>query len=161
MASHKDLSFETKGLLADKEAAYEFLREYGGLEIADRIRRLREEHDLTQADLATALETTQSAVARLEDEDYRRYSLVTLQRVAKIFGLWPSVAFEPYQRAVDRVLAGHDIGAVRDYTGGLIQLPPASRPLQHVCEFNLRSSYSAFEPATAREEQTAAVGSIS
>ncbi len=92
-----------------EEAAYEFLREYAGLEIADKIRSLREAHDLTQADFAVTPGTSQSAVARLEGVDYRKYSLATLQRVAEAFNLWPSVVFEPYQTVIGHILAGRDI----------------------------------------------------
>lgn len=114
MARDRALSFNLKELLADKEAAHEFLREYAGLEIADKIRILRESHDLTQADLAETLGTTQSAIARLEDVEYRKYSLATLQRVAEAFNLWPSVVFELYQTVIARILAGRDIGDRQD-----------------------------------------------
>ncbi len=99
------LSLDLSDLLADKETAYEFLREYTGLEIADNIRRLREDRDLTQARLAETLGTTQSVVARLEDEGYRRYSLTTLQKIAEAFDLWPTIVFEPYQRVIHRAVA--------------------------------------------------------
>jgi transcriptional regulator with XRE-family HTH domain len=98
------LSFDLSGLLADKKAAYEFLREYTGLEIADNIRRLREGSGLTQTQLAEALNTTQSVVARLEDEDYRRYSLTTLQKVAEAFDVWPTIVFEPFRGVIHRIV---------------------------------------------------------
>jgi transcriptional regulator with XRE-family HTH domain len=98
------LSLDLSDLLADKETAYEFLREYTGLGIADDIRRLREDRDLTQSRLAEILGTTQSVVARLEDADYRRYSLTTLQKIAEAFDLWPTIVFEPYQRVIHRAV---------------------------------------------------------
>lgn len=109
MARNRPLSFNLRELLADKEAAYEFLREYAGLAIADKIRSLRAEHNLKQADLAQLLGTTQSAVARLEDEDYRKYSLSTLQKIAEVVDLWPTVVFEPYQAVIGRILSGREM----------------------------------------------------
>jgi transcriptional regulator with XRE-family HTH domain len=98
------LSLKLSDLLADKETAYEFLHEYTGLEIADNIRRLREDRGLTQARLAETLGTTQSVVARLEDKGYRRYSLTTLQKIAEAFDRWPSIVFEPYQQVIHRAV---------------------------------------------------------
>lgn len=102
------LSFGLSSLLEDKEAAYEFLREYTGLELADTIRKLRAKNRLTQSQLAEILGTTQSAVARLEDKGYRKYSLATLQRVAEAFDVWPTVILERYERVLARIVSGDE-----------------------------------------------------
>ncbi len=52
-------------------------------QIARQIRELRMEANLSQADLAELLHTSQSAVARLEDADYEGNSVEKLQQVAE------------------------------------------------------------------------------
>jgi transcriptional regulator with XRE-family HTH domain len=43
--------------------------------------------DLTQAELAKKIGTTQSVISRLEDADYRGHSLAMLRRIAEALGL--------------------------------------------------------------------------
>lgn len=58
--------------------------EYENLRIGELIRRLREEHHMSQEQLAKRLSTTKSAISRLENHaDSVRLS--TLERVAKVF----------------------------------------------------------------------------
>jgi len=52
-------------------------------QIARQIRELRMEAGLSQADLASLLKTSQSAIARLEDADYEGNSVEKLQQVAE------------------------------------------------------------------------------
>ena len=59
-------------------------QEYENLRIGELIRNLREEHHLSQEQLAKRLNTTKSAISRLENHaDSIRLS--TLERVAKVF----------------------------------------------------------------------------
>lgn len=59
-------------------------QEYENLRIGELIRHLREEHHMSQEQLATRLNTTKSAISRLENHaDSIRLS--TLERVAKVF----------------------------------------------------------------------------
>ncbi len=51
-------------------------------QVARQIRALRSQLNITQADLAKLLGTSQSAVARLEDADYEGNSIENLQKVA-------------------------------------------------------------------------------
>ncbi len=58
---------------------------YEGLEkarIAIEITLFREKKGFTQAKLAELTGTSQSAIARLEDPDYKCYSLSTLRKIA-------------------------------------------------------------------------------
>ncbi len=155
MAGDNALSFKLAELLSDKEAAYEFLREYSGLAIADAIRSIRDAHDLTQADLAQMLGTTQSAVARLEDEEYRNYSLSTLTRIAETFNLWPTVKFEQYDVVLSRILSG-DLQA--DQQSSAIEMPYVSNwPVDvYTNETQASSAKSALEPLAAQEQKAAA-----
>ena len=53
------------------------------LRLGDRIRALREEADLTQAQLAKRIGTQPSQICRIEDADYRGHSVETLRRIAE------------------------------------------------------------------------------
>ena len=73
--------------LKDKEFEKSF---YEGLEkarIAIEISLFREKKCLTQAKLAELIGTSQSAIARLEDTDYKAYSLSTLRKIADALDL--------------------------------------------------------------------------
>ncbi|MBI2600457.1 helix-turn-helix transcriptional regulator [Candidatus Daviesbacteria bacterium] len=52
-------------------------------DIAFQIRDLREKAGLTQKKLAEMVGTKQSNIARIEDADYTRYTLTTLEKVTK------------------------------------------------------------------------------
>lgn len=52
-------------------------------DIAFQIRDLREKAGLTQKQLAELVGTKQSNIARIEDADYTRYTLTTLEKVTK------------------------------------------------------------------------------
>ena len=79
-----------------KKLYYDELNHLG---LAHRIAELREKCGLTQAELARKVGTTQAGSSRLENPNYRNYSLRTLEKVA--FGLKGrlKVDFEKEQRA--------------------------------------------------------------
>lgn len=69
---------------------------YEGLEkarVAVEIAYFREKRGLTQAELAKQVNTSQSAIARLENPDYKGYSINTLRKVADALGLELVVSF--------------------------------------------------------------------
>ena len=69
-------------------------QEYENLRIGELIRNLREEHHLSQEQLAKRLNTTKSAISRLENHaDSIRLS--TLERVAKAFDRKVKISIEP------------------------------------------------------------------
>ena len=70
-------------------------RETLNCRVARMIYTARKQAGLTQAQLADAIGTTQSVIARLEDADYRGHSLSMLQRIAKALHCRVTVAFEP------------------------------------------------------------------
>ncbi len=55
--------------------------------IAAQVRLLREQHGWDQATLAKKIGTTQSVISRLENPNYGRYNMATLQKLANIFDL--------------------------------------------------------------------------
>ncbi len=56
-------------------------REIAKLRLGERIRDAREAKDLTQAQLARIVGTTQSAIARLEAAEYTNFKLETLLKI--------------------------------------------------------------------------------
>lgn len=69
------------------------------MSLGDKIRKLREEHCLTQKELADRIQTHASAISRLESAEYDGHSVDTLRRIAEAFGLLLLVDFiEPDRR---------------------------------------------------------------
>ena len=54
--------------------------------IAEQIRQLRRKKNLTQAQLAELVNTSQSVIARLESSKYNRFSMPTLTKIAAALG---------------------------------------------------------------------------
>jgi ribosome-binding protein aMBF1 (putative translation factor) len=79
-----------------KKAYYD---EIGRLRLAQRIVELRERRGLTQAQLADRVGTTQAGISRLENPNYRNYSLTTLEKVANALGVRLKVELEESQKA--------------------------------------------------------------
>jgi DNA-binding XRE family transcriptional regulator len=73
--------------------------ELGRLRLAHRIAELRERCGLTQAQLAEKVGTTQAGISRLENPNYRNYSLTTLEKVAAALGARLKVELEERSRA--------------------------------------------------------------
>lgn len=65
------------------------------MELGLKIRRLRREAGLTQAQLAKRIGTQPSAISRLEDADYDGHSIQTLAKAADALGMRLIVDFEP------------------------------------------------------------------
>ena len=73
--------------------------ELGRLRLAQRIAELRERCGLTQAQLADKVGTTQAGISRLENPNYRYYSLATLEKVAVALGARLRVELETPSKA--------------------------------------------------------------
>ena len=73
--------------------------ELGRLRLAYRITELREKCGLTQAQLAEKVGTTQAGISRLENPNYRNYSLTTLEKVAVALGARLKVELTEASRA--------------------------------------------------------------
>ena len=73
--------------------------ELGRLRLAHRITELREKSGLTQAQLADKVGTTQAGISRLENPNYRNYSLTTLEKVAAAVGARLRVELEEPSKA--------------------------------------------------------------
>ena len=91
----RELSKERKQS-PEYQAAYEHTRKH--YEIGKKVRALREEHGLTQAELAQRMGSTQSVIARLELGGAEpRFDL--LERVGKALDSELTVEFRPHQAA--------------------------------------------------------------
>jgi len=71
--------------------------------IAHQIRLLRTQRNLSQTELAKLLETQQTAISRLEDPSYGKYSVNTLLDLARTFDVALSVEFVPWSKFLNRV----------------------------------------------------------
>ena len=93
MGKHRSYDFEE--MLAEQLQDDAFRQEYTKLEeefsVAKEVIRLRKEQNLTQAELAQRVGTSQPAIARLESGNYRRLSLSFLGRVAKALNATPEI----------------------------------------------------------------------
>jgi ribosome-binding protein aMBF1 (putative translation factor) len=74
---------------ARKSATYRkaFERTLHQVDLALLVREMREDADLTQAELARKVGTSQSVIARLEDAEYAGHSLTMLERIAAVCGV--------------------------------------------------------------------------
>jgi DNA-binding XRE family transcriptional regulator len=76
-----------------------YFDELNRLNLAHRIAELREKNGLTQAELARKVGTTQAGISRLENPNYRNYSLKTLAMVATALGARLRVDLEESRQA--------------------------------------------------------------
>ncbi len=80
--------------LKDKELAKDYYKELEKSRIAIEITHFREKLGITQKELAKMINTTQSVIARLENPEYKKYSLTTLRKVAEALNLELTVSFK-------------------------------------------------------------------
>lgn len=93
---------------ARRSASYRktFERTLQQIDLALLVREMRENASLTQVELAKRVGTTQSAIARLEDAEYRGHSLNMLERIASACGIALKLRAEKkpnFDREVDLV----------------------------------------------------------
>ncbi len=67
-------------------------------EVARKILQLRTKAGLSQRELAKLVETTASAICRLEDADYEGHSVAMLRRVGAALGHRVEVRFVPVKK---------------------------------------------------------------
>jgi predicted XRE-type DNA-binding protein len=99
MAKRKTLMDEIhEDLRGNRELNALFQRELTRLKLANQILKLREQENLSQAQLARRIGTHQSAVARMEQNTYRGYTVATLAKIAAAAGKRLEVRFVPSGR---------------------------------------------------------------
>ncbi len=92
------LNLKLRKEMKSPQFAASFQKELSRTRLADQIAALREKLGWTQAELARKVGTTQSGVARLENPNYRNYSLKTLEKVARALGARLVVGLEESRR---------------------------------------------------------------
>lgn len=79
-----------------------FFRNSAQEEVAQQIRELRRKLKMRQVDLAKAAHMKQSAVSRIEQADYSRWSFNTILRIADSLDARVRVLFEPADEVIAR-----------------------------------------------------------
>ena len=87
--------------LHDEEYRDDWANEHINVGIAFQIRALREASELTQTQLAMRTGSSQPNVSDWEDPSYGAYTLSTLRKLRKAFGVGLLVRFVPYSELVD------------------------------------------------------------
>lgn len=92
----------------DKKVEEKFYERLEKERIAAELLYYREKFSLTQEELAKKVNTSQSAIARLEDSDYRGYSIKVLRKIADALGLELVVTFREkekveYEKAPEQI----------------------------------------------------------
>ena len=75
-----------------------YVREHVKTSVPLQIRHLREQRELTQAELAEQATTTQTVISRLEDPNYGNLTLNSLLRIAAALDIGLLVKFVPFSR---------------------------------------------------------------
>lgn len=93
-----------RDLPRDEDFRYEYDEEFLNTYISTQIRVLRESpsRKMTQAELAKAAKTGQSQISEMEG-DYSSWSLRTLRKLARAFGVRLFVTFESWGELIPRV----------------------------------------------------------
>jgi transcriptional regulator with XRE-family HTH domain len=81
--------------LADSQFRQRFEEEAQKLAIGEQLSRLRQAAGLTQAQLATRIGSTASAISRYENAEYDRYELRTLHKIVRACGGHLGITMEP------------------------------------------------------------------
>jgi transcriptional regulator with XRE-family HTH domain len=82
--------------LRDPEYSEGYAESYLNSYIATQIKVIREEQDMTQAQLAELVGTTQAGISRYENVNYSSWSIKSLIKIARAFHLRLRVSFESF-----------------------------------------------------------------
>jgi transcriptional regulator with XRE-family HTH domain len=77
-----------------------------GSTVAAQIYALRQKHDMTQEELARQTEMSQARISVLEDPNYRKVNVGTLQRIAAAFDVALIVRFVSFWELLDWTVTG-------------------------------------------------------
>ena len=138
------------------------------LRIATQVRLLRERANLSQTQLARAIGTRQSAIARIESGEYGRFSMALLHRIANYFDVatWVEfVSFSTFLQRTDNL--SPDVLTPTRYTEEfdqegvpttdvLLQFDGSAISASHYCQpvANANTSDEQFEVAPAASSMT-------
>jgi transcriptional regulator with XRE-family HTH domain len=89
--------------LKDPEIAEGYAESFLDSFVATQIKVLREQNNLSQAELASLIGTKQGAVSRIEDVNYSKWNVTTLKKLARAFKVRLRVSFETYGSLIEEV----------------------------------------------------------
>lgn len=87
----------------DEEYRQVYWEDWMYSQIALQIASMRKQRGWTQEELARRIGTLQPGVSRLEDVNYRGWTLATLVKLAAAFDVALNVEFIPFGEAIDKV----------------------------------------------------------
>lgn len=89
--------------LADPEYRHAYSQDFLDMTLARQIRALRKARGWSQKQLADLLDTHQSRVSEMENEEYGALSIAALKDLARVFDVYLSVRFESFAELLARV----------------------------------------------------------
>jgi transcriptional regulator with XRE-family HTH domain len=92
-----------RGQFSDEDYRYGFAEAFLNSYIAAQIKIIREQQEMTQAQLAEKIGTKQAGISRLENVNYRAWRVETLTRLARAFRLRLRISFEEFGTLPDEV----------------------------------------------------------
>ena len=87
----------------DKDYADAYTEEFLNLYIATQIKVLREQRNMTQAQLAELSGMKQERICVLENANYESWSIKTLRKVARAFDVTLRVSFETFSHTIAEI----------------------------------------------------------
>lgn len=85
---------------SDKDYAHVYMDAHASSRIATQIKVLREQRELTQAQLAELSNMKQERVCALEDVDYDAWTVNTLRKLARAFDTHLQFSFVPFSQGI-------------------------------------------------------------
>lgn len=95
-----ELANELKEAYKDKEFAHASVQEFLNIYIATQIKVLREQRGWTQKELADKVGMKQSRISVLENVNYSRWSIATLEKLAEAFDVAIDFSFEGFTKKI-------------------------------------------------------------
>ena len=106
-------------LASDARFRERYLRVWAAHEVASEIRSMRKRRTMRQADLARQTGTGQSAISRIEKEDYDGWTFKTLLAIAVALKARLRIQLEPIEIIVEKLKAHEDADSsnVQQFSG--------------------------------------------
>jgi transcriptional regulator with XRE-family HTH domain len=92
-----------RDLLEDEGFRTAYAESFLNTSVAAQIKAIREQRDMTQAELAEAIGTKQAGISRLENVNYSSWKTETLRRIARALKVRLRISFEDFGSLVDEV----------------------------------------------------------
>lgn len=95
-----DLRKTLQGSFKDKDYRHGYVGDFLNVYIATQIKVLREQRGWTQSELAERAEMAQPRISAMENINYSRWSVKTLNEIAEAFDLTLCVSFESFGKRI-------------------------------------------------------------